>query len=119
ESPIPPPMTGADAPRIRMRRSRKGLIIGFIVVAVLVVLVGAGIAVTTLLNRSSNFAVGSCVKQDGSRAQQVDCNTAGAFRVVSKEDQQEKCADRAQPFVVIERSGGKKEVLCLQPANQK
>jgi hypothetical protein len=101
------------------RRKRKALIIGLVVAGVLILLAAAGIVVTTAFNRSSTFAVGSCVKQDGDRAKQADCKDPGAFTVVSKEDKQSDCPDPAQPFVMIERSGGKTEVLCLRPAEKK
>jgi hypothetical protein len=108
--------TPAPAPA---RRGRKGLLIGLVVVGVLILLAVVGVVVTTALNRSSSFAVGSCVKQDGKGARQVKCTDAGAFQVVSKEDKRENCPDQSQPSVLIERDGGKTEVLCLRPADKK
>jgi hypothetical protein len=117
--PMPPAYDTDEAQRgaTRPRRSRKVLIIGLAVAGVLILLAVAGIVATTAFNRSSSFAINSCVKQDGTNAKQVACGEAGAFTVVSKEDKQENCADRSQPFIVIER-GGKQEVLCLAPAKK-
>jgi flagellar basal body-associated protein FliL len=93
---------------------KKLLVIGIIAVAALLLLGTAGFVAFKVLGSSNNFAVGSCVKQEGSRAKQVDCDDDGAFTVVSKETKREDCADQAQPFVLIERDG-KNEVLCLSP----
>jgi hypothetical protein len=96
---------------------RKILIIGLIAVAALVLIGAVGYVAMNALSSSSSFAVGSCVKQSGKEARQVDCGEEGAFTVVSKETKREDCADPAQPYVLIER-GGKKEVLCLAPAKK-
>jgi hypothetical protein len=93
------------------------LVICFIALAVVVMLGAGGFVAFRVLGSSNNFAVGSCVKQDGKNAKQVDCGQDGAFSVVSKETKREDCADQAQPFVLIERDG-KTEVLCLSPAKK-
>jgi hypothetical protein len=90
------------------------VIIALIAVAALLLLGAGGFVAFKVLGSSNNFAVGSCVKQDGNNAKQVDCDESGAFSVVSKETKREDCADQAQPFVLIERDG-KTEVLCLSP----
>ncbi|WP_203926341.1 LppU/SCO3897 family protein [Virgisporangium ochraceum] len=90
------------------------LVIALIAVAALLLLGTGGFVAFKVLGSSNNFAVGSCVKQDGNEAKQVDCDEDGAFSVVSKETKREDCADQAQPFVLIERDG-KTEVLCLSP----
>ena len=53
------------------------------------------------------------VGQDGATA--ADCGEAGAFTVVAKVDAKEKCADPAQPHVVLPGDGPNR-VLCLKPA---
>jgi hypothetical protein len=95
------------------------LIIGLAVVAVLVILAAVGAVVTGFFSQSSSFAVGSCVKRSGDKAASANCSDANAFTVVSKVDKREDCPDLNQPFVVVDRRGGKTEVLCLRPASQK
>jgi hypothetical protein len=110
-------MYGA-APATQARPGRrKMLIIGLVVAGVLVLLAAVGFVAMNALGSSNSFAVGSCVKQDGDEAKQVDCDEDGAFSVVSKASKKEECADQSQPFVLIER-GGKTEVLCLAPAKK-
>lgn len=101
------------------RPSRRGLLIGLAIAAVLALLAAVGVLVTAYVNRSSSFAVGSCVKQDGTRAVRAACSDPAAFTVVSKKDRSEDCPDINQPFVVIDRGGGRSEVLCLRPADQR
>jgi hypothetical protein len=96
---------------------RKILIIGLVAAAVLVLVAAVGVVAMNALSSSSSFAVGSCVKQSGKEAKQVDCDEDGAFTVVSKETKREDCADASQPHVLIKR-GGKNEVLCLAPAQK-
>ncbi|MFG3553991.1 hypothetical protein ACGGAQ_06350 [Micromonospora sp. NPDC047557] len=62
-------------------------------------------------------AVGTCVKQAGQGASAVDCGEAGAFTIVSKVDAKDKCADPAQPHVVLPGEGTNR-VLCLKPATK-
>lgn len=57
------------------------------------------------------------MKQSGTSAVAADCGEPGAFSVVSKVDNKDKCADLAQPSVSVE-SGGTTRVLCLKPAGQ-
>jgi len=102
----------------RPRRGRKPLIIGLVLAGVLVLLAGVAIVVTTAFDKSSSFAIGSCVKQEGNKAKEASCDTAGAFKVVAKEDAPGSCPDPAQPYVELSR-GGKKEYLCLSPAGKK
>jgi len=100
-------------------KSKRGLIIGIVVAAVLLLgLVGAG--VTWALSKSSSgssFAVNSCVQKSDDKAVAVACSTAGAYQIVSKVDTVEKCPDRNQPYVVLQQSGKPDEVLCLKPAH--
>jgi hypothetical protein len=111
-------MYGA-APSTQARpRRRRMLIFGLIAAAVLVLVAAVGVVALNVLGGSSSFKVGSCVKQSGKGATQVDCGADGAYSVVSKETKREDCADPAQPYVLIDRGGGKKEVLCLAPAKK-
>ncbi|MFG1949790.1 hypothetical protein [Micromonospora sp. NPDC048830] len=64
-----------------------------------------------------NPAVGSCVKQSGGTAAAATCGEAGSFTVVSRADNKDKCADPAQPYVVLPGSGADR-VLCLKPAGK-
>jgi uncharacterized protein YceK len=108
---------GAPPPR----KSRRGLIILLLVAAVLIVLAGAGAVITLTIdaNSGSSYAINSCVKQDGSNARKVNCSDPKAFVITNKVDKQDRCPDANQPFVVLQRSGAKDEILCLRPASQK
>jgi hypothetical protein len=100
-------------------KSRRGLIIG-IVIAAVVVLALAGTGVTWALSKKSSgssFAVNSCVKKSDNKAVAVDCSTAGAYQIVSKVDGVEKCPDKGQPYVILQESGRPDQVLCLKPTH--
>jgi hypothetical protein len=101
------------------RKSRRTLIILLVVAAILIVGAGVGTAITLSLdaNSGSNFAINSCVKQDGTKAQPVQCSDPNAFVITNKVDKQDRCPDQNQPFVVVQRGGAKDEILCLRPAN--
>jgi hypothetical protein len=109
-----------DDPAIEApRKSRRGLIIG-IVVAAVVVLALAGAGVFIFLNKTSNaatFAVNSCVKKSDDKAVAVSCTETGAYQIVSKVDTVDKCPDKGQPYVVLAESGKSDQVLCLKPAH--
>ncbi|TWJ24815.1 hypothetical protein JD76_04971 [Micromonospora endolithica] len=109
----------AETPAPKVRNGR--VLAAVLVAAVLILAVPLGLL--TLLGmvgdpeKETGFdpAVGSCVKQSGTSATAVDCGAAGAFTVVSKADSKEKCADPAQPHVVLQGEGADR-VLCLKPA---
>jgi hypothetical protein len=105
---------GAPSPARESRGKQKLVIVGLIGLAAVLLLGTLGFVAFKALGSSNNFAVGSCVKQEGNRAKEVDCDENGAFSVVSKETKREDCADQSQPFVLIERDG-KTEILCLSP----
>jgi hypothetical protein len=112
---VAPP--AAPAPKVPQRR---GLVIALIVAGVVALLAVAGTGFWLALDSAGNtFAVDSCVKQDGGAAVEANCSDQGAFRVVSKVDNQESCPDPNQPFVVLQRKGADDEILCLRPANAK
>ncbi|MFI7333406.1 LppU/SCO3897 family protein [Micromonospora aurantiaca (nom. illeg.)] len=109
-----------EAPPPKVRNGR--VLAAVLIAAVLILAVPLGLL--TLLgkvgdDKSAGFdpAVGSCVKQSGTSAVAADCGEPGAFSVVSKVDNKDKCADLAQPSVSVE-SGGTTRVLCLKPAGQ-
>lgn len=100
-------------------KSRRGLIIG-IVVAAVVVLALAGGGIFMFLNKTStnaSFAVNSCVKKSDDKAVAVACTENGAYQIVSKVDTIDKCPDKGQPYVVLSESGKSDQVLCLKPAH--
>ncbi|MET8062570.1 hypothetical protein ABZS65_02825, partial [Micromonospora sp. NPDC005313] len=109
-----------EAPPPKVRNGR--VLAAVLIAAVLILAVPLGLL--TLLgkvgdDKSAGFdpAVGSCVKQTGTSAAAADCGEPGAFSVVSKVDNKDKCADLSQPTVSVE-SGGTTRVLCLKPAGQ-
>jgi hypothetical protein len=108
------PDAGGEPPR----KSRRGLVIGLAIAGVVIIALAAiAVVVSMSGNKSSDYAVGSCVKQSGDKAASVSCSDSGAYSVVSKTDSPTKCADQTQPYVVLQRSGSADEVLCLKPAH--
>jgi hypothetical protein len=109
-----------DDPAIEQpAKSRRGLVIGIVIAAVVVLaLVGAGVFV--LLNKTSNsasFAVNSCVKKSDDKAIAASCTETGSYQIVSKVDSVDKCPDKGQPYVVLQENGKPDQVLCLKPAH--
>jgi hypothetical protein len=98
-------------------KSRRGLIIGLAIAAVVVVALVAVAVVVAMSGNKTDYAIGSCVKQDGNKAVSAACSDSGAFSIVNSVDQPTKCADQTQPYVVLQRSGKSDEVLCLKPAH--
>ncbi|MCM0678426.1 hypothetical protein NCC78_27675, partial [Micromonospora phytophila] len=117
--PIAEPKTEAPIPKVRNGR----VLAAVLVAAVLILAIPLGLL--TLLGKvgdpdeapAFDPAVGTCVKQSGEGPATADCGEAGAFTVVSKVDAKEKCADPAQPHVVLPGEGTNR-VLCLKPAGQ-
>ncbi|MFI7606981.1 hypothetical protein ACIBTV_17825 [Micromonospora sp. NPDC049366] len=111
------PKTEAPTPKVRNGR----VLAAVLVAAVLILAVPLGLLL--LLGKvggggqqaSFDPAVGTCVKQSGNGAAPADCAEADAFTVVSKVDNKDKCADPAQPHVVLPGDGANR-VLCLKPA---
>jgi hypothetical protein len=98
-------------------KSRRNLLIGLAIAAVVVVALVAVALVVTMSGNKNDYAVGSCVKQDGDKAVATACSDNAAFSIVNSVDQPTKCADQTQPYVVLQRSGKAPEVLCLKPAH--
>lgn len=112
------PKTEAPTPKVRNGR----VLAAVLVAAVLILAVPLGLLM--LLGKVGGSdtpafdpAVGTCVKKSGDGAAAADCGEAGAFTVVSKVDAKEKCADPAQPHVVLAGEGPNR-VICLKPAGQ-
>ncbi|WFE37714.1 hypothetical protein [Micromonospora sp. WMMD998] len=113
------PQTEAPAPKVRNGR----VLAAVLVAAVLILAVPLGLL--TLLgkidggDKPAGFdpAVGTCIKQSGESAVATDCGQPGAFTVVSKVDNKDKCADLSQPTVVLQGDGTNR-VLCLKPSGQ-
>ncbi|MFD6567614.1 hypothetical protein [Micromonospora profundi] len=109
----------AEPPTPKVRNGR--VLAAVLVAAVLILAVPLGLLM--LLGKfggndnapAFDPAVGTCVKQAGQAASAVDCGEAGAFTIVSKVDSKDKCADPAQPHVVLPGDGANR-VLCLKPA---
>jgi hypothetical protein len=107
----------ADAPP--KERNLRVFVLVVIAAALLVIIPLGVVYLLTLRGSDGAFSpeVGSCVKQSGTdRAVAAQCTEPNAFTVVSKEDDQEKCADKSQPHIELAGDGGKVEVLCLKPA---
>jgi hypothetical protein len=98
------------------RKSRKGLIITLIVVAVVLVVAVGGYVGWSLTTRGSEFVEGACVKQSGNDAVVVDCSTEGAFKITTISDNEAGCTDPNQPTVVLTGPMGNRRYACLAPA---
>ncbi|MGY0007809.1 LppU/SCO3897 family protein [Micromonospora sp. I033] len=113
------PKTEAPTPKVR-----NGRVLAVVLIAAVLIL-AVPLGLLTLLgkiggdDKPAGFdpAVGSCVKQSGATAVPADCGEQGAFTVVSRVDSKDKCADPAQPQVVLPGDGANR-VLCLKPAGQ-
>jgi hypothetical protein len=114
------PKTEAPAPKVR-----NGKVLALVLIAAVLIL-AVPLGLLTLLGKvggdkkpaAFDPPVGSCVKQSGETAVAVDCAEQGAFTVVSKVDAKEKCADPAQPQVMLQGDMPNK-ILCLKPAAAK
>ncbi|MGW4151689.1 LppU/SCO3897 family protein [Micromonospora chersina] len=113
------PKTEAPTPKVR-----NGRVLALVLIAAVLIL-AVPLGLLTLLgkiggdDKPAGFdpAVGSCVKQSGTTAVPATCGEQGAFTVVSRVDSKDKCADPAQPQVVLPGDGANR-VLCLKPAGQ-
>jgi hypothetical protein len=101
------------------RKSRRGLIVTFIVVAVLIVVGIGGFVGWSLTNRPSAFTVGACVKKANTDAVVTDCSgTPGVYKITSIADAENGCPDANQPSLVLtQKVGGTKKWACLAPAS--
>lgn len=109
----------AEPPAPKVRNGR--VLMAVLTAAVLILVVPLGLL--WLLGKTGdsdktpafNPAVGTCVKQSGEGAAEAGCGDQGAFKVISKVDNKDKCADPAQPHVVLPGNAADR-VLCLAPA---
>jgi hypothetical protein len=99
-------------------KSKRGLIIGVVVAAVAVIVLAA-VGVTYFMSSSSSpsYAAGTCVRKSGDNAVSSACSASGAYQITSKVDNPSKCADPAQPYVILQEKGKADQVLCLKPAH--
>jgi hypothetical protein len=106
-----------DAPEPPARRPRKGLIIGLIAAAILVVVGVGGYVGWSLTTQQGGYEVGTCVKQEGTGAAVVDCGAEGAYRITSIEDSGDSCPDPNQPTLQLSGPVGSRSYACLEPAS--
>jgi hypothetical protein len=104
-----------SAPTPPPRKTRKGLIIGLIVAAVVLVVGIGGYVGWSLTTQGSEFEVGTCVTQEGNAATVVDCGTEGAFRITAIEDTDATCPDPNQPTLLLTGPMGSRSYACLEP----
>ncbi|MFE9651688.1 hypothetical protein [Micromonospora sp. NPDC006431] len=113
------PKTEAPTPKVRNGR----VLAAVLIAAVLILAVPLGLL--TLLGKIGgddkpapfNPAVGACIKQSGTGAADADCAEPGAFKVLSKVDSKDQCAEPTQPHVELQGVEGNR-VLCLKPAGK-
>ncbi|MFU8872385.1 hypothetical protein [Micromonospora sp. SL4-19] len=113
------PQTEAPTPKVR-----NGRVLALVLIAAVLILT-VPLGLLALLGKIGgsdkpapfNPAVGACVKQSGTSAAEADCAEPGAFKVVSKVDSKDKCAEPTQPYVELKGVEGNR-VLCLKPAAQ-
>lgn len=97
-------------------KSRRGLIVTLIAVAVLIVVGIGGWVGWSLTNSGTTFAVNDCVKQQGNDGVKTECTDEGAYRITEIMETDNACPDPMQPTLQItERDGGRK-YACLTPA---
>src|SRR5262249_27251302 len=106
-----------EQPAEPAKKSRRGVTIGVIIVAILVVVGVGGYVGLKLAAKGNQVTVGACVKQDGAKATVVDCSTAGAFVITKVVDGDGQCPDPGQPSVTLTDQDNKTtSVACLRPA---
>jgi hypothetical protein len=98
------------------KKSRRGVTIAVIAVAILVVVGVGGYVGLKLATSSNQFVVGACVKENADKsATVVDCSTSGAYRITKVVTNEGDCGDSTQPSVVLTDNKGTK-YACLAPA---
>lgn len=109
--------TSASEPTPQVRNGR--VFLAVLTVAVLLLVVPLGIVwLVTQPGNTFNPKVGDCVKQSGNQALAADCSEPGAYTIVSRVDNKDKCPDPNQPHVMMP-GGGAEKVLCLKAASEK
>jgi hypothetical protein len=98
------------------KKSRKGVTIAVIAVAVIVVVAIGGYVGLKLANSNNQFVVGACVKEGSDKsATIVDCSTSGAYRITKVVDNESECGDTSQPSVTLSENN-RTRFACLSPA---
>ena len=87
-----------------------------IVTAVLVVVAVGGYVGISLKRGDTDYSVGKCVQQNGTKATVVDCSVDGAFRITSTVNSESECTDAKQPWLAVTDPGGSTTYRCLAPA---
>jgi hypothetical protein len=101
---------------VPQRKPRRGLIVALIVTAILVVVAVGGYVGISLKRGDTDYSVGKCVQQNGSKATVVDCSVDGAYRIVSTVDTEDGCTDAKQPSLAVTDPAGSTTYRCLVPA---
>lgn len=95
------------------------VIVGGVLVAATVLVLGAIGAVYGLSQLTgggaTSYSVGDCVVRAGSSAEQADCDTPGAFEIVSEVESRDECPDPTQPAVEV--AGPPLTIYCLTPVS--
>jgi hypothetical protein len=98
------------------KRSRRGVTIAVIAVAILVVVGIGGYVGLKLATANNQFVVGACVKEGpNNSATIVDCTTSGAYRITKVVDTESGCGDASQPSVILNENNAT-TYACLAPA---
>ncbi len=109
------PSSSFPAPQVPDQPAVEGIsrlrVIGYVSIALLVVLLGAGALYYTARPEPPTYKVGTCVREDGGKAVEAACSETGAYRIVSKVSDHAKCPNADQPYATL--PGG--SVLCLKP----
>ena len=102
------------------RKSKRGLIISFIVVVILIVVGVGGFVGWSLTNRASDFTVGACVKQDGNDAIVTDCASAGAgvYKITSIVGRREWLHGHEPALAGAHRAGWRRQEVGLPRAGE-
>jgi len=91
--------------------------VALIVTAVLVVVAVGGYVGISLKRGDTDYSVGKCVQQSGTKATVVDCSVEGAYRITSNVDSESQCTDAKQPWLAVTDPAGKTTYRCLAPAS--
>ncbi len=105
-----------EQPAEPAKKSRRGVTIAVIIVAVLVVVGVGGYVGLKLATKGNQFVVGACVKQDGANATVVDCSTPGSFVITDVVPSGQSCPDVGLPSVTLTDSNNNTTYACLKPS---
>ncbi len=104
----------ADVAVIPIERRSKFRVVGYIVIVLAIVGLGAGALWYT--SKTDPPAVGTCVAQSGNVAIGAPCSQAGTYRVMKSVSDVSQCNDYLNQPSLSYTSGGKQVILCLEPA---